>query len=409
MTFNDCFFTLCSGTYTPEELRARMEGGYRMMEPPWGMGITGHGRTTNLAGMATANYNRCHIVSSSWGILSVDGGCVTRLNVKDSLLECTGESGYGVFSIADDIVFDYAAYGDHGCYDVIDHSVMKGVTYPIIMSLGNSGGEFKNGSRIYSKWGCLCFRNSGGVLNVNSGTLLRTKLASIICKGANSYFNFDNAILEPGNGVIMQLMDNDETGMAGPDFIPPVGETDVYVDGRDLFNAVPTEDVFVTVSNMEAVGDFYNSTTALYANCRPEPDAPPMPPMDFGKIRGFDRDLQGPKNLDMKIANATVRGVISSAKQEYVSGLTRITKAEYQQMSNIRQWAAEPVNNGVILSVDGASVWEVTGDCWLTKLTVDEGAVIKASDGKTLSMTVDGKETELTAGTYTGVIRLIVK
>lgn len=424
VTFNDCFFTMDSGTYTQKELDDRLVGvDFRMMEPPWVMGITGHGRTTNLAGMATANYNRCHVVSNSWGVLSVDGGCVTRMNVKDSVLELTGESGYGVFSIADDVAFDYANFNDFGCFDTLDHTIVKGVTYPIIMSNGKSGGEFKNKSEIYARWGCLCFRNSGGHLNVNSGTLLKTELSSFMCKGANSYFNVDDAILEPGNGVIMQLMDNDETGMGGGAFYPPHGEVDTYVEGRDLTYAIPTEDVFLSISNMETKGDIYNSTTNLHVNSRPDPEADPTkrhgpppsedgeggpPPMDFGQVRGMGKDLQGPKNLDVKLANATLTGIISSAKQEYPAHIRKIEKKNYTALSDIKQTAQAPINNGVILSIDKDSTWNVTGDCWLTKLTVEDGAVIAAADGKKLSATVNGEAVELKAGEYTGLITITV-
>ena len=414
VTFNDCFFTMDSGTYTQKELDDRLAGGdFRMMEPPWVMGIKGHGRTTNLAGMATANYNRCHIMSNSWGVLSVDGGCVTRMNVKDSVLELTGETGYGVFSIADDVAFDYAAYGDFGCFDTLDHTIVKGVTYPIIMSNGKSGGEFKNRSEIYARWGCLCFRNSGGHLNVNSGTLLKTELSSFMCKGANSYFNVDDAILEPGNGVIMQLMDNDETGMGGGSFYPAHGETDTYVEGRGLSAAVPTEDVFLSISNMETRGDVYNSTTNLFVNCRPDPEADPdeghgPPPMDFGQVRGMGRDLQGPKNLDVRLSNATLTGIISSAKQEYPAHIRKIEKKNYRDLSVITQQAQAPVNNGVILTLDKDSTWNVTGSSWLTKLTIEEGAVIAADGGKKLSATVNGEPVELKPGEYTGVIAITV-
>ncbi len=413
VTFNDCFFTMDSGVYTQKELDDRLaDGDFRMMEPPWVMGIKGHGRTTNLAGMATANYNRCHIMSNSWGVLSVDGGCVTRMNVKDSVLELTGETGYGVFSIADDVAFDYAAYGDFGCFDSLDHTIVKGVTYPIIMSNGKSGGEFKNKSEIYAQFGCLCFRNSGGHLNVTSGTLLKTELSSFMCKGANSYFKVDDAILEPGNGVIMQLMDSDETGMGGGAFYPPVGEVDTYTEGRDLTYAIPTEDVFLSIANASVTGDIYNSTTDLYANCRPDPEADPNepkhPPMDFGQVRGMGRDLQGAKNLDVTVSNATVTGVISSAGQKYPDGLRKIDKSNYRALSVITQWAQVPVNNGVILSLDKDSTWNVTGDSWLTKLTIEEGAKIVAADGKKLSVTVNGEPVDLRAGEYTGVIAISV-
>ena len=407
VTFNDCFFTLDSGAYTQQELKERTAGpDRRMIEPPWMMGITGYGRTTNLAGMATANYNRCHIVSNSWGVLSVDGGCVTRLNVKDSLLELTGESGYGVFSIADDVAFDYAAYGKHGSYDTIDHSIIKGVTYPIIMSLGKAGGAFINGTKIYSRWGSLIFRNSGGHLDVNTKAELHTTQSSFLVKGSNSFISVDDAVLDPGNGIILQLQDNDETGMGSSqvDYAIPRGEEDVRDPSRDLFQAVETEDVFMTVSNMTATGDFFNGTTNLYANCRGV-QAKDLP--DFGQIRGVSgKDLQGAKNLSLCLENAEITGVISAGKTKYNTSLDVITRKDYQELSNVCFEAAPPVNNGVIVSIDKKSTWRITGTCYLTKLTIEEGGRVTGANGKTVSMTVDDVPMKIDSGTYTGMIIL---
>ena len=407
VTFNDCFFSLDSGVYTEKELYDRTHGpDHRMVQPPWMMGITGHGRTTNLAGMATANYNRCHIVSNSWGCLSVDGGCVTRMNVKDSLLELTGESGYGVFSIADDVAFDYAAFGKHGSYDVLDHCVVKGVTYPIIMSLGKSGGEFKNGTEIYARWGSLIFRNSGGELNVNSKAALYTTQSSFMVKGSNAFIHVDDAILQPGNGIILQLQDNDEMGMAVTGGYPiPWGRQDVRDPARDLFNAVSTEDVYMTVSNMEAVGDFFNGTTNLFANCEEGKSVADMP--DFGQVRGVSgHDLQGAKNLDLRLTDAQVTGRISAGTTVYNNTMLKEIFAEnYDELSNVHFEAGPVVNNGVILTLARAR-WTVTGTCYLSRLTLDAASAILGAEGKAVRLTVDGAEQPIAAGDYQGAITL---
>lgn len=410
VTFNDCFFTMDSGIYTQQELDDRQKGEHRMLTPPWGMGFSGHGRVTNQAGNSRSTYNRCHIMSNSWGCLSIDGGVVTRMHVKDSLLELTGESGYGVFSIADDSAFDYKSYGDFGCFNTIDHSVIKGVTYPIVMSLGNAGGEFINGSKIYGKYGCLCFRNDGGHLNVTSKTLLETELSSFLCKGATSHFLVDDAELKPGNGIIMQLMDNDETGMGGDPFTPPHGEVDTPIAGRDLTSADPTEDVFLTIANSSQAGNIYNSTTNLLANCRqqrkPRPGGAGGP--SFGGIRGMGTDLQGPKNLSVTLKHAQLTGAITSAKQEYPSYIRQINKDNYQALSAVTLTAQPPVNNGVIVSLEAGSHWTVPETCYLTALTLDDTSSLRAPEGMQLQMTVNGEKTIPTAGSYVGNIVLTV-
>ncbi len=56
--------------------------------------------------------------------------------------------------------------------------------------------------------------------------------------------------------------------------------------------------------------------------------------------------------------------------------------------------------------IDAGSTWEVAQITTLKKLTIVEGAVVKAPEGKDLTMTVDGVETPIKAGSYKGQIVL---
>lgn len=410
VTVNDSELSLVSYVPSAEQLEAGKKL-QRMMEPPWSMSIRGNGRTTNLAECGQLTLNRCHVTSNSWGVLSVDGARVNRMYVRDSKIELLGESGYGAFSIADDLCYDYAGFGDWGCMDVFDHSEIRVPTYGIIMSLGTAGGEFKNGSRLYSgRHGAFIFRNCG-ILKVNSGAAFYTKGCSFLVKGSNVRIEADDAILEPENGVILRLMDNDDTGMEGFPFIVPVGVEDPKEESRDLFHAQADEDVFFSLSDMTAAGDIFNSTTNIKAcmNVPPKPaDAPPPP--DPGQIRGFIGDgLQGAKNLDIKLTHAVLKGRISSAKAAYAPGVTLITKENCEELGEITETPSHAVNNGVIVHMDGRSVWTVTGSCFLTSLTLEEGSSIQAPEGKKLALWVDGNRCEIEAGTYQGAIELRVE
>ena len=116
----------------------------------------------------------------------------------------------------------------------------------------------------------------------------------------------------------------------------------------------------------------------------------------------------GAKNLDIRIENATVNGQISAAVATYREGLTQITKENCEELSNITQTPAPPVNNGVIVTVAEGGVWNVTGPCWLTRLTILAGGTVAGAHGKTLTMTVDGVKKEVAPGEYTGLIYLTI-
>jgi hypothetical protein len=59
-------------------------------------------------------------------------------------------------------------------------------------------------------------------------------------------------------------------------------------------------------------------------------------------------------------------------------------------------------------TVTSGSNWVVTENTSLSKLTIAEGAVVKAPEGKSLTMTVDGVETPIAEGSYKGEITLTV-
>jgi hypothetical protein len=370
--------------------------------PLWALGLSGTNRVTQLCDNATVYYNNCNIKGNGWGTLSIDGGVRVRMYLKDSTVELTGPRarGYGAFSIGDALI----SY---------DHCTVNVQGYPLLMGgHGNQqNGEITNGSVINSTlYGVMIFRDSGSELKVNKNATLNSASSTFVVKGSNSHLNIDNAVLNPGNGVILQLMDNDEPGMGPSRFIVPIG-ADVPIPGRDLTVANPKEDVFMTVSNMEVKGDFYNSTTNLKVNCIENVANSAMAGRGGEGLSAASTDTsdqQGVKNLDLKFANAKVNGVISAARAAYKEGVVVIDAGNNKELSSVTQTAREPVNNGVIVSFDKDSVWTVAGTSYLTSLTIAKGASIAAPKGYSVTMTVDGVKTAIKEGKYSGKIALTV-
>ena len=115
-----------------------------------------------------------------------------------------------------------------------------------------------------------------------------------------------------------------------------------------------------------------------------------------------------PKNLALNLKNTKLEGIVSSATQHYREGLKFLEETIREELSNVTQTPAPTVNNGVLVALDEKSIWTVTGDSYITSLTLAEGAVVKAPEGKELEVTVDGKAAELASGTITGKIHIAV-
>jgi hypothetical protein len=241
-------------------------------------------------------------------------------------------------------------------------------------------------------------------------------------KGSSTRIDVKNSQMIAGNGTVLQLMDCDEGGMNKDDFKVPMFEQDVKDEGRDLTVVSPTEDVTMNLTDCQIAGNFYNSTTNLRAYQRstvggmgklhdrvlgiiPPPPAGALSPT---QMRHNGNDLKGAMNLGVNLVNTTVTGVISAAGQKYRDGLAIITPKNRDELSNVTQFAAQPVNNGVVVTLDGASKWVVTGQSFLTSLTLAEGAQLAGENGKAVTMTVNGVVTQAAPGTYTGVIELNV-
>ncbi len=390
----------------------------------WMVGFTGTNRLVQLTDHGQVTYENCELRSNGWAISSIDGGGDVHMVMKDCYMELTGprSHGYGAFCIGDNTV-------------TYDHTHCRINGYPILI-MGEEGigrAAIINGSLIEGRrFGVMVHKDDNSVITLKDSAF-KTGKSTICSKGSASTYEIDNVTMEPGNGVILQLMDNDETDMCTDNYFVPVGVKDEYVEGRDLAAVSDTEDVVMHISNCSLKGDFLNSTTELRANLNGvKGDAGYFMYRNIGAIRmdGFGEpadplghgghanrpqanprhrdDLQGAKNLGLFLKNVQLEGVVSSAMQTYREGLYVIEPINRLELSNVTQTPAPTVNNGVVVTLDEKSAWIVTGTSYLTSLTLAEGAVLTAPEGKTLVMTIDGVPTAVQSGSYTGKIVLTI-
>ncbi len=384
----------------------------------WQVGFSGTNRLCQLTDNAKVWYTGCDLRTNGWGILSIDGtDKPVEMHVKDCTMELEGPRahGYGAFCIGENFVsFDHCDVYVNG--------------YPLLlMGMDGQGrAEVKNGSVLRGRrFGIMVVDDDNSVLIITDSKIDSGKSA-IIMKGSATKVDIARSELKAKNGVLLQLMDNDEGGMNAADFKVPIGVVDTPIPGRDLTAASEELDVVVTLRDMAVEGDFLNSTSNIRARdlCTrggmgrfhdtligimppPPPPAPGEEPPAFGAAaRHNGDDLQGPKNLGLNLRGASVTGVISAASQHYREGLALITLENWQELSNVTQTPAPAVNNGVIVDMDGESRWTVTGESFLTALHIAPGAKVEAPAGKTVIMTVDGVKTPIAPGSYTGAIVL---
>ena len=389
----------------------------------WACGFLGTNRLCQLCDNGTVVYDNCDLISNGWGILSIDGtDKYNDMLVKNSRLTLSGprSHGYGAFCIG----------GNHVRFEGCDVNVTG---YPLMLRgmMDKGRAEIVDSKIRGRRFGLLAMGDTHSVLTL-AGSDFETDKSTMVFKGSATTVNITETAMRPGNGVILQLMDNDESGMTGQDFKIPVGEADKAIEGRDLTTA-GEDDINMTLTACRLTGDFFNSTTNIQANKRStqggfgkfhdtligtgqghnEPtkdgkiaDGPDAPKPDEDKPKMVIKDLDTPKNLGLTLVDTTITGIISSATQHYREGLTLIDESNRREMSNITQKAAPTVNNGVIVSLDRTSRWTVTGTSYITALELAPGAVVDAPEGKTLKVTLDGKAIDLAPGRFAGKLVL---
>ena len=384
----------------------------------WQLGVRGSNRLVQLTDNANVTYDNCDLKSNGWGVCSIDGTWEScRLVIKDSRMELSGprSHGYGAFCIGENEV-------------IFDNCDVKVNGYPLmLMGMEGLGKSTIQNSRIRGRhFGVFVVSDDNSVLDIKGSDFVTGKSALCI-KGSSTIINVEKTSMKPGNGTLVQLMDPEESGMNVSAFHVPVGVEDTAMPERDLSTVSPTEDVTLNFIDCQLEGNLYNSTTNIRAyrnneigtmgefhdtiiGIRRRPDGGADNGAMMEPVRALHNgdDLRGPKNMGVNLKGSQITGIIRSAGQAYREGLTRIDESNREELSNVTQWAAPTVNNGVVVSLDSGSAWTLTGTCYITGLTLADGAVLKAAGGKRLSMTVDGVETPVQSGAYIGKIVLSV-
>ncbi|WP_157971433.1 hypothetical protein [Dyella sp. C9] len=355
LTVNDSFVEVKNGQLPPDYKFSIRPG--EMREVPYGLGITGNVRATNLMDHGTVYYNHDHIRAQGWGALSSDGDGPTYMYATDTLIE-TIDSGYG-------------AYANGHAHDHFSHCTFKVVDVGLIIG-GPGSGTFTDGSVVNSgRYGVMMHQGTGGgTLTIEKGSVFNTGSTLIEVKGRGTHIVVDDASLHPGNGVILQGMDNDDPIMV--EMAKHPGALPGPPAGTPTFSG----DIVADFHRVHLHGDLLNGMT------------------DVG-------------DMIITLQDATVEGAISTSTTSPCSGKppTRETLHDIGCVANALGSNTGP--HGARLSLDGTSRWVVDKTSYLNELTLAPGAVVSGAQGQPLTLLVNGVKTPLKPGSYKG--KLVIK
>jgi len=385
----------------PPDYWSNMDSSY-MESAPWWLGFIGTVRATLLEGEnTTATYINTTIITTQWGLMSLDLSTGATLVAINCYAVQTGDNGYGSFSLGAatrssnyilGTTYDVGSYGtdvDYGnvYYADSDRDFITQLNSELELGLTSQDiAEVEERNTVVRSQRYGVFWSGPGTVSITGGTVLHSQETTFLNKGNEAKLLVDGsngAQVTTDSGILYQLMENDMVGMYtdelyaiyGGGYTDPTGDP-VKDDTFDTTIAHSTDAVSI-FTDIQLQGDFYNS-------------------------------MRNDMNLAVTFVRSQVEGVITaSSARHYVNP---VTAEFYQQLGLVNNTAGPSVNNGVIVNLDDVSTWTVTGTSYLTSLTVDIGATVTAPTGSTLVMTVDGTVTNITAGnSYYGAIVLSVE
>ncbi|MFD4600909.1 hypothetical protein ACFWPQ_23145 [Streptomyces sp. NPDC058464] len=363
-------------------------GGADMLVVPWRLGISGNVRTTTLIGTDTrATYINSTIASETWGAFSTDSVSNARATAINCTISNLGDEGYGSFADGDVTerilgctldVGTYATiigasnstlyYGDSTREDVaqLNTDLELGLTEEELAAL-----PVRSTTVDSKEFGVMW--HGAGTLHITGGTVVTTAATTFLDKAVRATITVDGsegAALDPGNGVVLQVMETDNPGSNDGVYTEPTD--DPVKDGTWDVSAAHDTDTSAAFTDIALTGDFYNA-------------------------------MRTGRNMVLTFDASSVTGVLSASESRHA--LATITSAEYAQLGHVTNTAQPVVNNGVLVTLTGGSRWTVTGTSYLSRLTLSADSSVTAPAGSTVTMTVDGEPTAIEpGGDYSGAI-----
>lgn len=216
-----------------------------MLSSPWVLGIQGGIRTINVLGTrATFIAQGSYIAAGGWGVVSTDGCTAPRFWVIDTTLEILSESEGGMNAGADILGYEDIYGSGYGTFLIgssDEHflgTTFEGTTYASILNggtaeyLGLVAGESYELTDAYTEEVIEVYtaeetiptviNSVFGVTAQNSGTIkmlsgvdANVEEALFLYRSGTGEWIIDGADIDVSSGVILQMMDNDDSTIGG--------------------------------------------------------------------------------------------------------------------------------------------------------------------------------------------------
>lgn len=442
-----------------------------MICPPWVLGLYGGTRTVNILNeKGTLTIVNSTFGSAGWAILSADSCTDPVFNVVDStLIALTSDDDFDVesdgfaYSGADILgidgyeyegeTYDYGvAYGTYaigGSMEYLYGVTVLGTTYATICTGGtetnyySSNGSIDlidaidleaydtvegagNVSRIYSVFGFMS--HGSGDIGIYDGTEVYTEDAIFLYRdGEDVTFTVDDSILESKNGVILQMLDNDDAQAGGPaaqEVVDMIGlPTEVY-GGEDEGTVLN-----FNLSNGAYEGNLYNATGWYHSETWGQPADTLNLVIDSAELTGavsttksvhavayydgIEDAITAQNEINAQYGFADIEYVYMDENLQVVDDAADAAYVQFTYYTKLQYWILghvinAPTNEGnavVNVTLKNGAIWNVTETCYIDSLTVDDSSVITTDDDHLITVTVDGVETDIIPGeTYSGDI-----
>ena len=398
-----------------------------MVAPPWVLGLGGplcNARTTNIMGnYSAAAYIDSTFNAAGWGALSTDSGTNMHMLVINTTVN-VDDSGYGAYTIGESTEDYYGVTENVSTYANIMtggvatyQSYVGGTDIDFVQFTGEkdeygfgtggnviakvSSGALAPGQVVNSvinseQFGFMCHANgpSGyNVVNLLDGTEVNTGDAIFLVKKVSSIFNVDNAVLNSGTGVLLQIIDNDDD-YVGLDFSAQWGEDNGY--GHSFGSHMPT---FNSVFHEEPgySNDFAVNTTDVANNYTSELNLTNTTVAgDVWNSSGYVGSNPA-TTLTVNLGEgADLTGIISAGAFSHTVKDAQVGNGDWSAASVLGHVTNIVNSNGknlVNVALSGDAVWTVKGDSYIDSLDVADNAKVVVPAGVTLTVGAD---------TYTG-------